>query len=309
MSGARIIGIAFTALVAVAATDLAAPRSTSGQTPPEQLQRVPLPSGVSIDVSRDWVQHDPKEMPPSPPLARFAPPFTFLDFTELENLRTHSALRIGTTNNVFLGQDEAALDTQMLHTQMHDDAGSANSLMDYLFYFFFPPPRDCLDGGAEAYHKPRVWVSPDQNTGAPDLSIRTDSRYAPTLADFYAGQLSPGVEFQMTNGVEKVGGIYRHFYFLPMEKLESNGMTFYVFEAQGQTQFDLRTLDYFNFPDDLQGTQTDYFWAVGAPSPFPFYLDPQRKNVTVIQVAYAGVGFGPNERRYFMSLLRQMRLP
>jgi hypothetical protein len=152
-------------------------------------------------------------------------------------------------------------------------------------------------------------VSADQNTGAPDLSIRTVCRYAPTAADFYASQLSPGVEFQMTNGVEKVGGIYRQFYFLPMEKLESNGMTFYVFEAQGQTQFDLRTLDYFNFPDDLQGTQTDYFWAVGALSPFPFYLDPQRKNVTLIQVAYAGVGFGPNERGYFMSLLRHMRLP
>jgi hypothetical protein len=234
---------------------------------------------------------------------------TFLDFTELENPRTRSALRIGTTNNVFFGQDEVALDTQMLHTQTHRDAGSANSLMDYLFYFFFPPPWDCLDGGAEAFHIARVRVSADRNTGTPDLSIRTDCRYAPTVAEFYARQLSSGVEFQATNGVERVGGIYQQFYFPPMEKLESNGLTFYVFEAQGQTQFDLRTLDYFNFPDDLQGTQTDYFWAVGAPSPFPFYLDPQRQNVTVIHVAYAGVGFGPNERGYFMSLLRQMRLP
>jgi hypothetical protein len=246
-------------------------------------------------------------MPPSPPLARFAPPFTFLEFTELENPRTHSALRIGTTNNVFLGQDEVALDTQML--QMHDANSSANGLLDYLFYFFFHPSRDCLDGGAEAFRLARVKVSADQNTATPDLSIQTDCHYAPTVAEFYAGQLSSGVEFQVTNGVEKVGGIYRQFYFLPMEKLESNGLTFYVFEAQGQTQFDLRTLDYFNFPDDLQGTQTDYFWAVGAPSPFPFYLDPQRKNVTLIQVAYAGVGFGPNEREYFMNLLREIHSP
>jgi hypothetical protein len=155
----------------------------------------------------------------------------------------------------------------------------------------------------------KVQVSVDQNTAASDLSIQTDCHYAPTVADFYAAQLSSGVEFQVRNGVEKVGGIYRQFYFLPMEKLESNGLTFYVFEAQGQTQFDLRTLDYFNFPDDLQGTQTDYFWAIGAPSPFPFYLDPQRKNVTLIQVAYAGVGLGPNERGYFMGLLKQMHLP
>jgi hypothetical protein len=259
-------------------------------------------------VSRDWVQRDTKELPPSPPLARFAPPFTFLDFTELENLRTHSALRIGMTNNLFLGRDEVALDTQMLHTQIHDAAGSANSLMDYLFYFFFPPPRDCLDGGAEAYRNARVQVSADQNTGAPDLSIRTDCHYAPTVAEFYASQLSSGVEFQASNGVERVGGGYRQFYSPPMEKLESNGLTFYVFEAQGLTRLDQPTLDYFNFPDDLQGTQTDYFWAVGAPSPFPFYLDPQRKNVTLIQVAYAGVGLGPNEREYFMGLLRQMHL-
>jgi hypothetical protein len=210
---------------------------------------------------------------------------------------------------MFLGQDEVALDTQMLHTQTYDASGSANSLLDYLFYFFFPPPRDCLDGGAEAFHVAKLQVSVNQDTGARDLSIQTDCHYAPTVAEFYAGQLSSGVEFQTTNGVEKVGGIYRQFYFLPMEKLESNGLTFYIFEAQGQTQFDRRTLDYFNLPDDLQGTQTDYFWAVGAQSPFPFYLDTQRKNVTLIQVAYAGVGFGPNEREYFMNLLREMHSP
>jgi hypothetical protein len=193
----------------------------------------------------------------------------------------------------------------MLHTQMQ----GANSLLDYLFYFFFPPPRDCLDEGAEAFRLAEVQVTVYQNTAASDLTIQTDCHYAPTVADFYAAQLSSGVEFQVRSGVEKVGGIYRQFYFLPMEKLESNGLTFYVFEAQGQTQFDLQTLDYFNFPDDLQGTQTDYFWAIGAPSPFPFYPDAQRKNVTLIQVAYAGVGLGPNERGYFMGLLKQMHLP
>jgi hypothetical protein len=307
--GARIIQAVFTALLTLAAGDVAAPKSTPAQTTPEQQQRVTLRSGVSMDVSRDWVRRDSIEMPPSPPLARFAPPVTFLEFTELENPRTHSAFRIGTTNNVFLGQDEVALDTQMLQTQMQDGTGSANSVLDYLFYFFFPPPRACLDGGAEAFRVARVQVSANQETGAPDLSIRTDCHYAPTLADFYSSQLSSGVEFQVTNGVPKVGGIYPQFYFSPMEKVESNGITFYVFEAQGQTQFDISTLNYFKFPDDLQGAQTDYFWAVGAPSPFPFYLDLQKKNETLIQVAYAGSGLGPNERGYFMGLLRQIHLP
>jgi hypothetical protein len=307
MSGLRITGFVFT-LLALAAANAAAPTRTPGQTPQEQLQRVTLRSGASIDVSRDWVQH-PTEMPPSPPLARFAPPFTFLEFSALENPRTHSALRIGMTNNVFLGQDEEALDTRMHGAAGSGAAGSANSLMDYLFYFFFPPPRDCLDGGAEAFHMARVKVSVDQDTAMPDLSIRTDCHYAPTVADFYSSQVSPGVEFQVRDGVEKVGGIYPQSYFPAMEKLESNGLTFYVFEAQGMARLELPTVNHFNLPYDLQGAQTDYFWAVGAPSPFPFYLDPQRKNVPVIQVAYAGVGFGPNERGYFMGLLTQMHLP
>jgi hypothetical protein len=304
MSGAKIIRVAFTGLVALAAAYAGAPRSTPGQTPQQQLRRVTLRSGISIDVSPDWIRRDPIEMPPSARLARFAPPVTFLEFTALENLRTHSTLRIGTTSNVFLGQDEMALDTQM-----HGTGDSGNSLTDYLFYFFFPPPRDCLDGGAEAYHKARAQVSEDEETAAPELSIRTDCHHAPTVADFYSSQLSPGIVFQVTNGVEKAGGIYRQFYFPPMEKVESNALTFYVFEAQGQTQLDLRTLNHFNFPDELQGAQTDYFWAVGAPSPFPFYLDPQRKNVPIIQVAYAGVGLGPNERGHFIRLLRQMHSP
>ena len=303
MSGARIIGAALAAFVAAGTAAL---KSTPGQTPQEhvQRQRVTLPSGVSIDVSRDWVQRQQVPVPPSPRLAPFAPPVTFLEFAALENPNTHSALRVATTNNAFLGQDEVALDAQM-----HGAAGSGNSLIDYLFYFFFPPPRDCLDGGAAAYSKARSRASSDQNATPADLSIRTDCHHAPTVADFYSSQLSPGVIFQITNGVDKAGGIYPQFYLPPMEKLETNGLTFYVFEAQGQTQLDLRTVDHFNLPDDLQDAQTDYFWAVGAPSPFPFSRDPQRKNVPVIQLAYAGIGLGPNKRENFMLLLRQVRSP
>ena len=177
MNGARIIGFAFTALVALAAADLAAPKSTPGQTPQEQLQRVTLPSGVSVDVSRDWVQHAPKEMPPSPPLARFAPPLTFLEFTELGNPQSHAALRIGTTNNLYLGQDEVALDTQMLRTQVRDAEGFANSLVDYLFYFFFPPPRDCLDGGRRSVPRGQSPVECGSGRGAnPEHSNGLSSR-------------------------------------------------------------------------------------------------------------------------------------
>lgn len=191
--------------------------------------------------------------------------------------------------------------------QMHRPAGSGDSLIDYLFYFFFPPPWDCLDGGAAAYHRARMLAVPDKTEVTPNLSIRTDCHHAPTVEDFYSSQLSPGIVFRLTNGAEKAAGMYPQFYFPPMEKLEANGLTFYVFEAQGQTPLNLPTVNHFNFPDDLQGAQTDYFWAVGAPSPFPFSLDPQRKNVPVIQVAYAGIGLGPNKRDTFIGLLKQVQ--
>jgi hypothetical protein len=268
-----------------------------------ELKRFSLVIGASIDLSPDWIEREPMPMPPSPRLAQFAPQVTFLEFMALENPKMHSALRIATTTNPFLGGDEVALDAQM-----HAAAGSGNGLTDYLFYFFFSPPRDCLDGGSEAYRKARSQAeSPDRAAVSPDLSIRTDCKHPPTLEGFYSRQLSLGVLYQVTNGVELAGGIYPEFYLTPMEKVEANGLTFYVFEVQGRMQLDLSTVNHFNLPDEMQGAQADFFWAVGAPSPFPFFLDPQRKNVPVIQVAYAGIGLGPDKRDIFMRLLRQVR--
>jgi hypothetical protein len=278
--------------------------SRSSQAKPQvELKRFSLLSGTSIDVFPDWIEREQVSLPPSPRLAPFAPQVTFLEFMALENPKMHSALRIATTTNPFLGTDEVALDVQT-----HGAAGSANGLADYLFYFFFSPPRDCLDGGSEAYKKAKIHAElPDQTAASPDLSIRTDCKHPPTLEGFYSRQLSPGVLFQVTNGVEFAHGLYPEFYMTPMEKVETNGLTFYVFEAQGRMQLDLATVNHFNLPDEMQGAQADFFWAVGAPNPFPFFRDPQRKNVPLIQVAYAGIGLGPDKRDIFMRLLRQVR--
>jgi hypothetical protein len=289
-------------LLALVAAGTVSPKGAPAPSAQEQRQRVTLPSGISVHLPGDWVQSESMTVPPSPWLAPFAPRVTFLEFSALDNWKTHSSLRIATTTDVFRGQDEEALDTQM-----HGPVGSGNSLIDYLFYFFFPPPLNCLDGGAAAYHKARSDGITDHDATAPSLNIRMDCHYGPTVADFYSSQLSSGVVFELTTGIERAVGIYPQFYLLPMEKVESNGLTFYVFEAQGQTQLNLATLYHFDFPDDLQGAQTDYFWAVGAPSPFPFSLDPQRKNVPLIQVAYAGIGLGPNKRENFMRVLREIR--
>ncbi len=269
-----------------------------------KLRRFSLPSGASIEVSPDWIEREQLTLPPSPRLAPFAPQVTFLEFAALENPKMHSALRIATTTNPFLGGDEVALDVQM-----HSAAGSGSGLADYLFYFFFPPPRDCLDGGSEAYRKAKSQAELPDQTVSPELSIRTYCKHAPTLADFYSRELSPGVVYQFSNGAESASGIYPELYLAPMERVEANGLTFYVFEAQGRRQLDLATVDRFNLPDETQGAQPDFFWAVGAPSPFPFFRDPQRKNVQLIQVAYAGLGLGPNKRDIFLRLLRQVHSP
>ncbi len=269
-----------------------------------KVRRFSLLSGASIEVSPDWIEREQMPLPPSPRLAPFAPRVTFLEFAALENPKMHSALRIATTTNPFLGGDEVALDVQM-----HAAAGSGSSLADYLFYFFFSPPRDCLDGGSEAYRKAKSHAELPSQTVSPELSIQTNCKHAPTLADFYSRELSPGVLYQFTNGVERASGIYPEFYLAPMEKVEANGLTFYAFEAQGRMQLDLATVDHFNLPDEAQGAQPDFFWAVGTPSPFPFLRDPQRKNVQVIQVAYAGLGLGPNKRDSFLRLLRQVHSP
>jgi len=228
--------------------------------PKGELRRISLSSGASIDVSPEWLEREQMALPPSPRLAPFAPQVTFLEFAALENPKMHSTLQIATTTNPFLGGDEVALDVQM-----HSATGSGRSLADYLFYFFFLPPRDCLDGGSEAYRKAKSQAGLPNQTVSPELSIRTYCKHAPTLADFYSRELSSGVVYQFSNGVESASGIYPELYLPPMEKVEANGLTFYVFEAQSRSHLDLATVDHFNLPDEMQGAQADFFWAVAGP--------------------------------------------
>ena len=117
---------------------------------------------------------------------------------------------------------------------MHSAGGSGIVSRTIYSTFSFSPPRDCLDGGSEAFIKAKSQAgTPDQAVSL-DLNIPTYCKHAPTLADFYSRELSPGITFQFTNGVERASGIYPEFYLAPMEKVEANGLTFYVFEAQGR---------------------------------------------------------------------------
>src|SRR5713226_6471643 len=56
-----------------------------GAQPQSRLKRFSLLSGISVDVSPDWVEREQMPLPPSPRLAPFAPQVTFLEFMALEN--------------------------------------------------------------------------------------------------------------------------------------------------------------------------------------------------------------------------------
>jgi hypothetical protein len=299
---AAILGV----VLAGTSTQIALQRAPAQPAPTQEeepARRLLFSSGISTELGANWVERQQLPLPPSEKLAPFSPPVKFLEFVAFEDSRTNSALRIATTTNPFLGQNEVTLDAQM-----HGAANSGQNFIEYLFYFFFPPPGDCVEGASAAYERAVKDASgEDQRTR--DLTIYSECKPSPLLEDFYSWQLSPGVLFQSTDGVKGARGNYPKFYVPPMEKLEANGLTFFIFEALGQTQLDLRAVNHFNLPDDLQGAQTDYFWAVGAPSPFPFLKDAQRKNVLIIQVAYAAIGLGPNERHNFRRLLKQMHAP
>ena len=86
--------------------------------------------------------------------------------------------------------------------------------------------------------------------------------------------------------------------------MEASGLTFYVFEAQGRMWLDLATVDHCNLPDEMQGAQADFFWAVGASSPFPFIRDPQRKPAD--PGCLCRMGLGPDEHDIFVRLPRQV---
>ena len=99
------------------------------------------------------------------------------------------------------------------------------------------------------------------------------------------------------------------FQLASMEQVDVSGMTFFVFEGQSQHAVDEDTVNRFKLPKEMQGAHADFFWAIGAESPFPFVRDENRKDVPLIHLAYAGLAPGPNpnKRPEFMDLLHHVK--
>lgn len=275
--------------------------------PYQPTQRVSLSNGFSIQLPVAWTPRtDLRHVPPEK-LADSAPPLTFSEMHIWDNPTDSSVLELAVSNNPFLGLDETAL-----NAQIDGATNSGPALLDYFFYFFFPPPRDCLDDAAAAFHSKSGdpdFDSKGADKSRPNFDFSYDCVFSPTLADFYASQLTASLHISRTSGATRWRSRVQRFYVASMESVQSNDLTFYVFEAQAESPLSREVVNHFNLPDSLEGTQADFFWAVGAPTPFPFVLDPTRKNVPLIHVAYAAVGPGPNKRPEFLHILHEISAP
>ncbi len=60
-----------------------------------------------------------------------------------------------------------------------------------------------------------------------------------------------------------------------------------------------------NLPESLQGSRSEFFWAIGAPSPFPFVADSGA--MFRCYMAYASAAPGSNNKADFSRLLHDIR--
>jgi hypothetical protein len=287
---------AFVAGLIFCATFLnAAPQETG------ELQRYALENGVSIQLGPNWKPTGSGTEPPPGGLGPYAPPFHFNQILFLSNAVQHTVLQLATSDNPLVGHDAYWLDTQM-----HSTNGTGMSLPDYLFFLFLPPSHSCMeDTLAKLSEASRSTKTDNQEFSQSELQVSYACSYSPTLSDFFSQQLTSGITFRQALSGPRAYGDFKNLDLPPMEQLDFSGMTFFVFEALSREQVNEDAVNFFGLPPETQGLHADFFWAVGAPSPYPFVADPSRRNVPIIHLAYAGAG--PNKRADFLRILQRVR--
>ncbi len=271
-----------------------------------------LADRVSVDLDRDWTERREAQPPPHEILLPSAPRMSFTDILVLENRREPAVVKLGISDNPFFGITSQALDEQM-----HAPPGRSYNLVDVLFYLFFSPPPACLvqAKGAwqdakrkhEAAEEELKKLDATKNfTPSPPPEISQMCRFAPAPLDFFAKQISSQVIFR---NPQRVDGVLREFYQPSMEMAEFDGKTFYIFELQCRRFVDREDLDQFGLAEDLRGARAHFFWAVGAPSPFPFVRDPLRKDRhQLYHVAAAMLSVNGDAAARFRKLLESIRV-
>jgi hypothetical protein len=188
-------------------------------------------------------------------------------------------------------------------------SGSGMSMIDFLFYYLFPPSAACINEAMA--NNARASFAPAPNNSSSDappvLQVSYACRHDVTLEGFFGAQVSSGITFVQTNQGPRAYGMTAQFYLAPMERVTSPGMTWYMFSAQRVNPVNPGTSAHFNLPTNLQGAQAEFYWAIGAVSPFPWVYDGGRANQQLIHMAYAGVGLGGNKRAEFVALLQRVQ--
>jgi hypothetical protein len=261
-----------------------------------------ITNGVSVQLPVAWSEFKPGDA--SAALAPYSPPFHMSGILALQNSQANAIVEFATSDNPLLGHDANWLDGQL-----HMPSGSGMSMIDFLFYYLFPPSATCINEAMA--NNARASFAPSPNNSSSDappvLQVSYACRHDVTLEGFFGSQVSSGITFVQTNEGPRAYGMTAQFYLAPMERVTSPGMTWYVFSAQRVNPVNPGTSAHFNLPTNLQGAQAEFYWAIGAVSPFPWVYDGGRASQQLIHMAYAGVGLGGNKRAEFMALLQRVQ--
>ncbi len=287
-------------VAALAALGTLGQTSQVQQPPAEATQSFSLSNNISVELPTSWHAMDSDENPSPGLLAPYAPPFHFSQVVMLTNEKQSSVLLLGLSDNPLIGHDSYWLDAQM-----HAPSGSGMSVLDLFFYFLFPPSHDCMDNALQNYTD--ATMTPSSEDAPPLMRVTYVCPHAQTLSGFYSAQVSSGITFEQTNSGPRAYGVIRDFYLAPMEEADISGITFFSFEAQREGQIGRAAPAHYNLPESLQGSRSDFFWAIGAPSPFPFVADGAR-NTSLLHVAFATASPASNNKAEFARLLHGIRL-
>jgi hypothetical protein len=267
-----------------------------------------LAADISVALPAAWQEFEIGSMPPPTAIANYAPPFHLTGILALQNPKQVAMLQFATSSNPLIGHDSNWLDSQM-----HMPSGSGMSVLDLIFYYFFPPTSTCIeqvltqDPKASFAPLPAGASGSDLSSGSV-LQVSLACKPPATLPGFFQSQVSGGITFAQTNGGPRAFADIAKFYLGPMERVAIGGMVWYVFEAQRIDPLGPNAGTNFNLTGNLQGAQADFFWAIGAISPFPFVNDSLRGNQPLIHVAYASVGVNGNKHADFMALLQKVQV-
>jgi hypothetical protein len=275
--------------------------AAAGQSAARTIVRA-VTNDVSVELPVAWSEFNPGDAPAA--LGPYAPPFHLGGILALQNLPANAILQFATSDNPLLGRDANWLDGQL-----HQPSGSGMSLVDFLFYYFFPPSAACINEAMANNARASFAPSPnsDSSDAPPVLQVTYACRHDVNLQGFFGAQVSSGVTFVQTNQGPRAYGVTAQFYLAPMERVTSPGMTWYVFSAQRVSPVTQGASAHFNLPANLQGAQADFYWAIGAVNPFPWVYDGGRPNQQLIHMAYAGVGPAGNKGAEFMALLQKVQ--